>query len=67
MFKNAPPSLATINAQRAQMGLAPLAVNPVAMRPGKTAKANKKAQAANRAAHAAKQQEMKANRQRKGR
>lgn len=58
MFRNAPPSLKTINAQRAQMGLPPLEVNPVAMRPGKTAKQNKKAQNANRAAHAAKQAEI---------
>lgn len=58
MMKSNPPSLATINAQRAAMGLPPMTVNPVAMRPGKTAKQNKKAQAANRSAHAAKQAEI---------
>lgn len=46
------PKLAEINAVRAIAGLPPLVS-------GKTAKANKKAQAANRAAHAARCQEIK--------
>lgn len=52
-------SLATVNANRVRMGLEPFAVMPGTMRPGKTAKKNRAAQNANKAAHAARCQELK--------
>ena len=52
-------SLATVNANRVRMGLEPFAVMPGTMRPGKTARKNRAAQNANKAAHAAACQELK--------
>ena len=61
-FVKAAPSLAKINAMRLSMGLDTLDANPAVMRPGKTAKANRKAQDANKAARAQANREMKNNR-----
>ncbi len=59
--------LAEINAFRLAQGLEPFATLPGTMRPGKTARKNKAAQNANRAAKAQANRDMKDNRQRRGR
>ncbi len=66
IFKMQKMNLATVNALRANMGLAPLSEMPGVMRPGKTANANRKQAAANAAMRAEQNRATKAKRTSKG-